>query len=353
MMDDYIVLADYVTGDEAHTYDWLFQMKGFKGLTADKKEFIRHDNQLSEDPLSAAQFFINCEWYSTHGTVRSSYEMLFGEGSDNAGTRAPNSEDGPIKIDVFNAWPLQNEVTVATVPENHDVAKQLWYEVSADDKKILSDSTGAWILGRKEISLDVKGSKELILSTKLKGRVKNNTIFWGNAKVTLKDGTQVDLTSLPIKYVNTLQPTEAGADYYGGSVTLGGEPMVTSLAAMPEDGRSEAQIVVDLSSVEAASFEAIIGGDFPLGDETQRRRTLNVRAEGNDARFLSVIEPYEAESVVKSVKAESADKLVVELTDGRVQEITIENLEGDGENIIIEVKEYKNGVLIREESTQK
>ncbi|MFR9534599.1 MAG: hypothetical protein SNG49_07140 [Rikenellaceae bacterium] len=353
MMDDYIVLADYVTGDESHTYDWLFQMKGFKGLTADKKEFLRHDNQLSEDPLSAAQFFTSCEWYSTEGTVRSSYEMLFGPGSDNAGTRAPNSEDGPIKIDVFNAWPLKNEVTVATVPENHDVAKQLWYEVSADDKKILSDSTGAWILGRKEISLDIKGSKELTLSTKLKGRIKNNTIFWGNAKVTLKDGTQVDLNSLPIKYVNTLQPTAAGADYYGGSVTLGGEPMATSLAAMPEDERSEAQIVVDLSGVEVASFEAIIGGDFPLGDETQRRRTLNVRAEGNDARFLSVIEPYEAESVVKSVKAESADKLIVELIDGRVQEITIENLEGDGENITIEVKEYKNGVLLREEKTQK
>ncbi|MFI3264435.1 MAG: hypothetical protein SNG38_04530 [Rikenellaceae bacterium] len=349
MMDDYVVLADYINGEEAHTYDWLFQMKGFKELSADEKTHLRHDNQLSDDPLSAAQFFTNCDWYATEGTVRSSYEMLFGAGSDNAGTRAPNSEDGPIKIDVFNAWPRQNEVTVATVPENHDVAKQLWYEVSSDNKLIMSDSTGAWILGRKEISLDIKGSKELVLTTKLKGRTRNNTIFWGNAKIILKNGKSVELSSLPIKYANTLQPQSAGADYYGGVVKLGGELMTTSLPAMPADSRESATVTVDLSGVDAVSFEAVIGSDFPMGDETQRRRTLNVRAEGKDARFLSVLEPYEAESVVKKVTAESADKLIVELTDGRVQEISISNFESDSNNIVIEVKEYKDGKLLREE----
>ncbi|MFR9602545.1 MAG: hypothetical protein SNG02_01600 [Rikenellaceae bacterium] len=352
MMDDYIVLADYVDAEGEHTFDWLFQMKGFKGLDASKKEFVRRENQLSDDPLSAAQFFTNCEWFETQGTVRSSYEMLFGEGSDNAGTRAPNSEDGPIKIDVFNAWPQQNEVTVATVPESHGVAKQLWYEVEADGKVILSDSTGAWILGRKDISLDITGRKELVLKTKLKRNPSNNTIFWGNAKVTLANGKEMVLSKLPIKYNNTLQPQSKGMDYYGGPVKLGGEPMTSSLPGMPSDFRSEATIVVDLSGVDASKLECCIGGDYPLGDETQRRRTLNVRSKGEEARFLSVIEPYEATSVVKSVVASSADKLTVELKDGRTQEITIVNLEGEGDDMRVEVKEYKGGKLVREEVAQ-
>ncbi len=353
MMDDYLILADYVNGQSEHTYDWLFQMKGFKELSAPVKEFIRQDKQLSDDPLSAAQFFTSCEWFATEGTVRSSYEMLFGPGSDNEGTRAPNSEDGPIKIDVFNAWPLKNEVTVATVPESHNVAKQLWYKVAADDKVILSDSTGAWILGSKDISLNLNGAKELTLTTKLKGgRQNNNTIFWGNAKVTLKNGKEVDLSTLPIKSQNALSTPKEGADYYGGPVKLGGELMTSSLPAMPENSAQSATITVDLSGLDAVKFEAVVGGDYPLGDETQRRRTLNVRAEGQDARFLSVIEPYESASVIKSVKAESADRLTVELLDGRTQEITISNLVDDENNITIEVKEYKDGKLLREETAK-
>ncbi len=349
MMDDYVVLADYLNAEQEHTYDWLFQMKGFKELVAKKKEFLRHDNQLGYSPLSAAQFFTDCDWYRTDGTVRSSYEMLFGEGSDNAGTRAMNSEDGSLKIDLFNAWPQQNEVTVATVPEDHGVCKQLWYEVAADGKKILSDSTGAWILGRKDISIDIKGRKELILATKLAAKPKNNTIFWGNAKVVLNGGKEILLSSLPIKYNNILQPSKAGEDYYGGVVKIGGEPMKSSLAGMPADHTQQATITVDLAGLDVERFEAHIGSDYPMGDETQRRRTMNVRSKGKEAEFLSVIEPYETESVIKSVTAPNANKLIVELKDGRRQEIEIKNLKGDGQNIEISVKEFKDGKLLREE----
>ncbi|MFI3293168.1 MAG: hypothetical protein SNG27_04870 [Rikenellaceae bacterium] len=352
MMDDYMVLADYIEAEEEHTYDWLFQMKGFKELSAPKKSFLRHDNQLGDCPLGAAQFFTYCDWYSTEGTVRSSYEMLFGEGSDNAGTRAPNSEDGAIKIDLFNAWPLQAEVTVATVPESHGVAKQLWYGVEADGKKILADSTGAWILGSRDISLNIKGTKELVLKTQLKNKPSNNTIFWGNAKVILKNGKEVSLASLPVKYNNTLQPSKKSADYYGGEVKLGGAVVKSSLPGMPENYEKEATITIDLSGLDVATFEARIGGDYPLGDETQRRRTMNVRSNGKQAQFLSVVEPYENKSVIKSVVAKSADQLIVELTDGRRQEITISNLATDPDNIIIDVKEYKGGKLLREERAE-
>ncbi len=353
MMDDYIVLADYLNSKEEHTYDWLFHMKGLGDLTAAKKKTpLRHDNQLSTDPLSAAQFFTDCDWYETDGTVRSSFKMLFGKGSDNAGTRAPNSEAGPIKIDIFNAWPTKNEVAIAAVPEEHGVAKQVWYNIEADGKKILSDSTGAWILGSKNVSVDIKGSKQLTLRTQIKRKAGKNTLFWGNAKVVLKDGKSVDLATLPVKYTNTMSTDAKDKDYYGGPIKLGGELMSSAIPSMPSNFKQEAVAVVDLSGVEAVKFEARFGGDYPLGDETQRRKTLNVRSTGKQARFLSVVEPYEAESVIKSVEAKSADELIVTLKDGRRQEIKISNFEEGGDNIVVDVKEYKGSKLLREESAK-
>ncbi|MFR9553884.1 MAG: hypothetical protein SNH35_06515, partial [Rikenellaceae bacterium] len=353
MMDDYIILADYLNSKEEHTYDWLFHMKGLNDFTAAKKKSsLRHDNQLSTDPLSAAQFFTDCDWYATEGTVRSSFKMLFGKGSDNAGTRAPNSEAGPIKIDIFNAWPTKNEVAIAAVPEEHGVAKQVWYNIEADGKKILSDSTGAWILGSKNVSVDIKGSKQLVLKTQIKRKAGKNTLFWGNAKVVLKDGKNVDLATLPVKYTNTMATDAKDKDYYGGPIKLGGELMSSAIPSMPSNFKQEAVAVVDLSGVEAVKFEARFGGDYPLGDETQRRKTLNVRSTGKQARFLSVVEPYEAESVIKSVEAKSADELIVTLKDGRRQEFKISNFEGDGNNITVDVKEYKGSKLLREESAK-
>lgn len=83
---------------------------------------------------------------------------------------------------------------------------------------------------------------------------------------------------------------------------------------------------------------------YPLGDEAQRRKTYTIRAlEKNDsARFLSIIEPYENEPVVKSATAESVDKLRGDLTDDRVQEIAIEHLERMGQNIRVTLMESKN-----------
>ncbi len=352
MMDDYVVLADYVEAEQEHTFDWLFQMKGFKELSAPKKRLTRHDNQLSNNPLSAAQFFTYCDWFETEGTVRSSYEMLFGEGSDNEGTRAPNSEDGALKVDLFNAWPIKSEVTVATVPESHGVAKQLWYSIEADGEKILADSTGAWILGSKDISIPINGKRLLVLKTKLNQKASNNTIFWGDAKIILRSGEEVNLASLPIKYVNVIQPPFKGSDYYGGAVKLGGAQTKSSLPAMPENYEQEAIITVNISSLDGVTFETRVGGDYPLGDESQRRRTMNVRATGKQAQFLSVVEPYEKVSVIRRVTATSADRLVVELMDGRRQEITISNMATDPDNIIVDVKEFRGTKLIREERAE-
>ncbi|EOR93927.1 hypothetical protein ADIARSV_2920 [Arcticibacter svalbardensis MN12-7] len=350
MMDDYVVLADYMKAEKEHIYDWLFQIKGFKEITANKKEFIRHDNQMNTDPLSSAQFITDCNWIKTVGNSRAKFEMCWGKGCDIEGGRLPFSEDGPLKIDIFNAWPLQNEIMIGTAPESFGVNKRLWYTVKADNQVLVSDSTGAWILGSKDILLNVKGKKELVLTTKT-SKPENNTIFWGDAKLILSDGSEVYLSTLPVKYKNLAMPAAKGKDYYNGPIKIAGELMENSMPGMPEKQNERAEITIDLSGLNAVSFKAKLGGDFPLGDESARRKTIAVRSKGKDAHYLSVIEPYETKSVIKSVTAKSATVLVVELLDGRVQEITLSGFDGDGKSMQVSTKEFVNGSLVREENT--
>lgn len=351
MMDDYVVLADYMQAEEEHTFDWLMQIKGFRELSANKKEFLRHDNQMNTEPLGSAQFTTDCDWYTTEGTARTKFEMCWGEGCDNAGARMPNSEDGPLKIDVFNAWPQQNEIMIATAAESFGVAKQLWYSLKADDELVVNDSTGAWILGSETIDVDVSGKKQLVLSTYTPGRINNNTIFWGDAKLVLKDGSEVYLSSLDLAYDNIVIPESKGLDYYGGPIKLAGELMAHSTPGMPKDNKAAGLITIDISNLDVARFTAKIGGDFPLGDESSRRKTMAVRTEGTKARYLSVIEPYENESVIKSVTATNANELEVELLDGRIQKISISNFEDDTKTIKVKAVEYLNGEILREETT--
>lgn len=349
VMDDYIVMSDYLKGEKEHEFDWMFQAKGFRELTSDKTTFSHHTNQMNTNPIGSAQFITDCNWYNVEGTSRTQFEMCWGEGCDNDGVRLPHSLDGSLKIDVFNAWPKKAEVMIGTSTEGFYVNKKLWYSVSADNVKVVNDSTGAWILGSKKVSVDVSGKKTLELTTKTSGKSKNNTIFWGDAKLILKDGSEVNVSSLPVKYDNVLIPENKGKDYYGGPIKIAGEPMENSTPGMPKHNKDMAKITIDISGLDVDKFEAKIGGDFPLGEESSRLKSMAVRSHGKQARYLSVIEPYEDKSLVKSVYAKNENELTVTLIDGRVQEITIQNINSEDGDIKIHVKEFKNGKLIREE----
>jgi hypothetical protein len=350
VLDDCMVFADYLKGGAEHQFDWMFQSKGFKGITADEVALVRHTAQMNADPLGSAQFVTDCNWYAVEGTSRTRFETLWGEGADNSGVRLPHSTDGVLKIDVFNAWPKNAEIMIGTAPESHQVNKKLWYSVIADGETLLDDRTGAWILGTQEIKLDVSGKKQLVLTTKVDND-KKNTIFWGDARLVLKDGSEVLLSSLPLEYSNVLLPPAAGLDYYEGPIKIGGEPMPNSTPGMPDNARETAAVTVDLSGVDAVTFAAKLGGDFPLGDETQRLKTMAVRSLGSGASYLSVIEPYENDSLIQSVTARSANELVIELTDGRVQEISISGLDSESGETKVSLRELKDGKVIREENT--
>jgi hypothetical protein len=349
--DDYVVLADYVKGTNAHTFESLFQMKGFQGLEAPEKKFLRYDAQWNPDPLGSAQFVTDCDWFEVAAPAKSRFEMRFGPGADNAGTRALYSEDGVLKLDIHTLWPPKQEIMVGTTPEDHAVEKRLFYTVRGDGKTLAEGKFGAWILGSADIDVPLDGVKQLELETRTE-LSKKPTLFWASARIVTKDGKEISLSELPVKFENVEEPKEQGKDYFGGPIKILGNEYKSAAPGQPKNDKQPGFVRVDLSGVNAVRFKATLGSDYPLGDEAQRRKTYAVRAaDGDEARFLTVIEPYEDKPFVKSAVALSADKLRVELTDGRVQEISIHNLDGDGKSISAEITETRDGAVTRSEST--
>jgi hypothetical protein len=345
--DDYVVIADYLDAPEEHTFDCLFQIKGFQGLEADKVSEPRHTESMNPDPVLAAQLITDCSWYDTEGTAKVSFETKFGPGADNAGTRIFGL-DGLLKMDVYNAWPKQREVMIGQLPEAHGVNRKFWYTVKGGDQVLAEGKFGAWVLGRDEIDVSVEGLKTLTLTTRTDASPKKKTLFWGNPVIVTRDGNEIALSELDLTTDQIADVPEPGKDYYGGPVKMSGLPMVGNVPANPVEENVDGTITVDLTKLNAVRFKAFVGGDYPLGNEAERRKTLSFRTTGKQAQYLTVVEPFEAESKVKSVTAASANEVTVELKDGRTHVVKLQGLE-QGEDLRVTIREFKDGVLVREE----
>jgi hypothetical protein len=353
VLEDYVVLADFVKGTNAHTFESLYHLKGFQGLDAPAKKFLRHDAQWNSDPVGSAQFVTDCDWYSANAPAVARFIERWGPGADNEGSRSTGNEDGVLKLDVHSLWPPQQEIMIGAAPEMREVQKRLWWTVRGDGKTLADGKLGAWILGQADADVSVDGVKQLELETKTE-LAKLPTLFWAKARIVTKDGREIPLNDLPVKFENVQQPEKTGEDYFGGPIKIVGEEYQSATPAEPKNENQPAFVRVDLSGVNAARFKATIGGDYPLGDESQRRKVTAIRApQADQARFLTVIEPYEDQPVVKSAVALSADKLRVELADGRVQEITLNHFDGSGQDVSFDLVESRDGKILRQETTAK
>ncbi len=160
------------------------------------------------------------------------------------------------------------------------------------------------------------------------------------------------LKDLPMQTRRVLPVADGGCDYEGGLIKIAGRLMPHSLPAQPQDGDGQCEIEIDLSQIQASRLCVTFGGDYPLGDETPRRRTLAVRSKGLSARFLTVVEPYEKESMVERVEATDADHLTVWLKDGRRQQLAISGMEGDGSHAVVTLYEEQDGTFVAKETTE-
>jgi hypothetical protein len=349
--DDYVVLADYLRASQVHTFESLLQIKGFKGLDAPGKTFVRHTGQWNADPLSSAQFITDCDWYDAQAPAVARFEMNWG---DVGGPREPNvgmatQEPGVLKMDVHSLWPPRQEIMIGSAPEDHNTQKQLFYTVSGDGRKLAGGKFGSWILGKVDIDVPVDGVRQLQLQTSV-AESHRPTIFWANARIVKRDGTEIPLSQVSPKMQNVLLPPKSGQDYEGQSINIVGIDYPRAIPGEPNDSDAPAIVTVDLSGVDAVRFKAVLGGDYPR--DPQQRKTYAIGTRGTSARFITLIEPYEKTRVVQNARATSADSLEVQLSDGRVQTIALQDFEGDGRDIGVSMIETKNGNLLRTETTR-
>lgn len=354
--DDYVVLADYDKSmeDKQHRFDLLFQVKGLLGLTADQKEHISHTAQLGTDPLSAAPLVTDVNHYSVTGTLKASFLTKFGPDADNRGTRI-SGETGNLYMDIYNAWPnTQRTAFTGRAPEDHGTQRNLKYMVEGDGKLLAEGSFGAWILGEGKVDVDITGIRKLTLSSATQHANRSKTLFWAEAILETKDGKQIRLADLPV-VKNNVQENPFGntRDYADGRINISGENYSWGLPAEPVNAGFEtpAQYTFDLDGLQAVRLKTVIGGDYPLGDEAERRITFGVRMDAAQVRYLTVIEPFEKENSVQSVFAPSADELIVTLKDGREQRFYFSRMEEEGGIPAVKMAEWKEGVLLREEHT--
>lgn len=355
--DDYVALADYdkSTTDEQHRFDLLFQVKGLLGIAADTKEYICHKAQLDTDSLSAAPLVTDVNHYSVTGTLKASFLTKFGPGADNRGTRI-YGEPGNLYMDIYNAWPNACRTAfTGRAPEEHGTQRMLEYAVQGDGKTLANGKFGAWILGEGRVDVDVIGIKKLTLSSAIPSRGEPKTLFWAEAVLETHDGKLIPLSELPVSKTNVLpNPYSNTKDYADGRINISGQDYRWGLPAEPVNPGSDspALYTFDLTGLDAVRFKTVVGGDYPLGDEAERRITFGVRTDAPQARFLTVIEPFEKESVVESVIAPSADELIVKLKDGREHRIFFSGMEGEEGKLAVKVEEWKEGMLVREERTR-
>ncbi|QUL53413.1 hypothetical protein KDC22_23900 [Paenibacillus tritici] len=358
--DDYIALFDYVSGTEEHDYDCLFHCKGLKQLAAAEQQLVKQTGQLDPDPLGSGQFITLCDWYEMKGPVKASFLTEFKENSGEPGNRSYYNEEGPLYMDHYTLWPHEVKLIVGNAPEMQPVDKRLFYEVKGDGNTLANGQFGAWIFGREDLELAIEGMQCLELRVRTEAGIGDNgipkaaakTVFWGDPYLETATG-RIYLSKLPLAAENTDPGNGPGVDYYGGPVRLDLKQFDKAIPANPMDTEQEGVIRVNLSGLGAFRFAASIGGDYPLGSEEDRRKVLSTRSTGTEARFITVIEPYEDQPVIISASAESADRMTVKLADGRVQILTIEGAEASGDQVHVMLEEYEaDGSLLRREASQ-
>lgn len=359
--DDYVVVFDYLEGEEEHQFDCIYHMKGLDEVQAVSKVHHKHTEQLTDNPLSSAQFVTDVDWYDVQAPVRSAFSMDFGPNGDDRPNRTFFNEDGPLKMDIHSIWPLQSELIVGGDPEYDVVQKQLIYEVLTDGEQAASGRFGAWILGKERIEVPLEGKQSLTIrirtnrpfNTESKEYIlPEKSIFLGNPVVVTAEGQSIPLHELPIKCTNIDEGNGVGVDYKGGPVKIAAELFDKALPANPLDIKQEGVIELSLEGINAVRFISVIGGDYPVGDETKRRKMVSTRVTGRTASFVTILEPYEKSRMIVSASAQNSGTIIIELADGRRQEVQVSGMTEESVNPSVFLSEYSKQGDVKTEQTE-
>lgn len=341
VLDDYIVIFDSMQGEVEHNYDSLMQIRGFRALEGRNIKHLCHMEQMSDNIISDAQFITDCEWYEAEGGTVARFVTEFGP-TQPQGDLTHLNVPGNLKMDVHTAWPPKTTQMIGRVAtDNRGYAIPMDFRVAADGTTLHADTLNGWILGRREFTVDVTGCRELVLGLKQGYREDEigrpidtpQACFWGSVVLEKADGSRMELGQMmqenpAIVTMENIDPgCGIGRDYRDGRVTIVGREYPFAIPASTVNHDREGRIVLDMTGMDVVRVHACVGVDAFPGSEDQYRRTYAVRASGKDARFVTVIEPYETENRVLQVHADSADSVTITLRDGTKQTVAVRNMD--------------------------
>lgn len=359
--DDYVLIADYLKADSTHVFDNLWQLRGV--TPGVQLHFKNEDAQWDTNPLSSGQFITSVKnyFYENGGLIHSIHHFApLGKGGMNlavnhwetGGQNRLYNEPGDLQMDVHLLWPRNTEVRIGDYAEQWGTDKKMKYRILADGKQIAGNVFRPWILGENQIQVDLQNVKQIVVEVETDRREgKPFSLMLADACVITRTGKRIHLSSLNSQTENVAFLPHKGKDYQEGPVKIAGKQYVDVVGIEPVDSKKVARLVYDIEGLDAVRLEGVLGNDFFVGNEEQLRKTVGVRQKGKEACFLTLIEPFEKKSMIKSVHVVSANEIEVVLSDGRAQRLYIENFYGSYNRSQVRLEEWKDGQLLGRECT--
>lgn len=99
VLDDYVVIADFMKSSQMHNYDWLIHPIGFKSIEGARVSGPKL-NQISTQKDSPYKYFTEGQWYDMDNGAKIHFE------------------DNSLNLDIHTLWPRQANVLIANYPSN-------------------------------------------------------------------------------------------------------------------------------------------------------------------------------------------------------------------------------------------
>ena len=324
--DDYVLIADHLQTPDARTYDWLMHPIGFQNSQAAAMRIVGRSEHLLDDTDSSYHYITDCRWFEAEAPLVHAFQ------------------DGTTRLTVHSVWPhrLRGALGVFPLP-----TADASYRIDGDGRYLADGGFVANAFGAHTIDVDVSGidTLRLTISIDVRAEVELTALALGDPRFMTVDGGAIHLADLPF--------TVAGED--GASAGADTSPLHRSVRGR-YDRRIDltpawrrVTVTVDTTSLAEARFVADLVVDGRIRDREAVRRTLMLRETGNEARFLTVLEPFQDAPAVRSVHSSGPDRVEVSLVGGRVQTIELDGLAA-GKDIRVSLRESRNGTLLREET---
>ncbi len=327
--DHYVVVADYLEGEREHTFDWLLHPAGFIE-TIGKVSPTGYREKLKDDVNSSYYYITNCDTFAAQGHIINRFK------------------DENLNLDVHTFLTEPAEMVIGTFPFN--LCRQP-VKVLIDGREVLSDVVNVHSCSLYPLEIDVSGGKtiEIRLPRRTHSAKDKPGDYMAIAEPHIvAAGKTIPLSELDYT-IEGAKKADYGRDYDGNVIDVAGKHYQN--AVMIEAEKAETVIRINLNDTATDKFVAYIGADHIDRWNDHERKTLQFRSKGKSFKRISILEPYQGSPQIKSARLLANDTLSIELQNGLVQEMRINEIASrPTDDISVSFAQLKDGNII---STQK